>query len=79
MNEVDCHGDEAIFHDGACVGHVSSGGYAHYVKKSVALGYVPTALATPDQTFEVEILGILTPARLQAEALYDPKGERLRG
>ena len=77
--EVDCNADEAIFHDGACVGHVTSGGYAHYVKKSVALGYVPTALASPDQKFEVEILGTLTPARLQAEALYDPKGERLRG
>ncbi len=38
----------------------------------------PTVTATPDRTFEVEILGTLYPARLQAEALYDPKGDRLR-
>ena len=39
---------------------------------------MPTALATPDQAFEVEILGTGYPARLQAETLYDPKGQRMR-
>ena len=77
--DIDCHADEAIFHDGGCVGFVTSGGYAHFVGKSVAMGYVPAALAVPDQSFEVEILGDLYPARLQAEPLHDPLGERMRG
>ena len=37
--------DEAILHEGNAIGYVSSGGYGHYVKKSIALGYVPTSLA----------------------------------
>ena len=40
--DVDCLGDEPIFHGGNCVGYVSSGGYAHHARKSMALGYVPT-------------------------------------
>ena len=35
-----------IFHGGKCVGYVSSGGYSHHVKKSMAMGYVPMACAT---------------------------------
>ena len=45
---ADVIGDEPIWHDGAVVGWVTSGGYGHHVKESIALGYVPAALATPD-------------------------------
>src|SRR4029077_6182950 len=48
---VDVNRDEPIFHEGACVGYVTSGGFAHYVKKSVALGYVPAGRAKPDPAF----------------------------
>ncbi len=75
---VDVNRDEPIFHDGECVGYVTSGGFAHYVKRSVALGYVPTALARPGAVFEVEILGEMRPARLQAQPLYDANGGRMR-
>ena len=34
--------DEAILKDGKAVGYVSSGGYAHRVQKSMAMGYVET-------------------------------------
>ena len=44
---ADVIGDEPIWHDGAVVGWVTSGGYGHHVKQSIALGYVPTELATP--------------------------------
>jgi len=40
-------GDEPIWHDGDVVGWVTSGGYGHSAGVSLALGYVPTALATP--------------------------------
>jgi dimethylglycine dehydrogenase len=76
--DVDVNRDEPIFHDGACIGYVTSGGFAHYLKQSVALGYVPAALAKPGEVFEVEILGERRPARLQAEPLYDPSGSRMK-
>lgn len=74
---VDCHHDEAVFHEGACVGHVSSGGYAHHSDTSVAMAYVPAKLTTATD-FEVEILGEMRSARLQREPLYDPAGTRMR-
>ena len=45
---ADVIGDEPVWHDGAVVGWITSGGYGHHVKQSIALGYVPTELATPD-------------------------------
>ncbi len=82
VDDADAIHDEPIFHGGACVGFVTSGGYAHHTGNSVALGYIPTHLAdgsADNDGFEVEILGQMRPARLQLEALYDPAGERMRG
>ncbi len=78
-NPADVIGDEPIWHDGNVVGWVTSGGYAHYSKASVALGYVLTELATTDAgEFEIEIIGRRRPARLQLEPLLDPSGSRMR-
>ena len=38
---ADVIGDEPIWHDGSVVGWVTSGAYAHYSQRSLALGYVP--------------------------------------
>ena len=46
-------------HNGAFVGYVTSGGYAHYSQKSMAMAYVPTELVQGEQQFEIEILGEL--------------------
>ena len=77
-DEVDVTHDEPLFHDGACIGYVTSGGYAHTTGHSVALGYVPSELASEGTSFEVEILGERRPARIQPKPLYDPDGERMR-
>ena len=77
-DDIDVTHDEAIFHNGECVGYVTSGGFAHHVQKSVALGYVPTALAKDGEAFEIELLGEMKPAKIVAEPLYDPTGERMR-
>jgi dimethylglycine dehydrogenase len=61
------------------VGMVTSGGYAHYVGNSVALGFVPVNMIVPDAAFEIEILGEMRPATMITEPLFDPKGERMRG
>src|SRR5690606_25230688 len=39
--DADVIGDEAIWHGGAVVGWITSGGYAHNAGKSIAMGYVP--------------------------------------
>ena len=44
---ADVIGDEPIWHDGEVVGWVTSGAYAHHSRRSLALGYVPAALAVP--------------------------------
>ena len=74
---VDCMGDEPIWHGGAVVGWITSGGYAHWVQRSLAQGYVPAALAEA-QDLEVEILGERRPARVAPRPLFDPDGRRMR-
>ncbi len=72
-------GYESIMKDGAAVGYVTSGAYGHCVGKSLAAGYVPTALAREGARFEIDILGEMRAATVRLEPLYDPHGLRLRG
>ena len=76
--DIDCVADEPIFHGGNCVGYVTSGGYAHWVKKSMALGYVSADCAEDGTKLEIEILGEFYPAVVQARPLYDPDGKKMR-
>jgi dimethylglycine dehydrogenase len=78
--DADVLGDEPIWHDGKVVGWVTSGGYAHYVGKSLAQGYVPRALAADagDGAFEIEIIGDRREATIIPEPLFDPQGKRMR-
>lgn len=71
--------DEAILKDGKAVGYISSGGYAHHVGKSMAMGYVPAALAAEGTKVEVEIDGRMYSAVIIGKPLYDPEGMRMRG
>jgi dimethylglycine dehydrogenase len=77
-DDIDVSNDEAVMKDGEAIGYVSSGGYAHHVGKSVALGYVPTALAKAGTQVEVEIMGRLYPAEILGKPLYDANGGRMR-
>jgi len=74
----DVLGDEPVWHDGEVVGWITSGGYAHYSGVSLALGYVPTSLATAGSGFEIEIIGRRRPATLRHEPVLDPQGLRMR-
>jgi dimethylglycine dehydrogenase len=77
-DDIDVSNDEAILHDGKAVGYVSSGGYAHHVGESMALGYVPVALSGAGTEVNVEINGEMFTAEVQAQALYDANGGRMR-
>ena len=61
------------------IGFVTSGGYAHYSQQSVAMGFVPTDMATAGRTFAIEILGDRRPATIITTPLVDPDGARMRG
>jgi dimethylglycine dehydrogenase len=77
-SERDVVGDEAVMDGATCVGHVTSGGYAHSCGVSVALAYARTGLAAGGTALAVEINGEMRPARVAAEPLYDPSGARMR-
>ncbi|MEP3297827.1 MAG: FAD-dependent oxidoreductase [Pseudoruegeria sp.] len=67
--------------DWQVVGWVTSGGYGHSVKASLAQGYVPSELAEREEAglFEIEILGKRRAARINVEPLFDPQGFKMRG
>ncbi|HAR51128.1 MAG TPA: glycine cleavage system protein T, partial [Roseovarius nubinhibens] len=77
--EIDVTLDEAVLKDGAAVGYITSGGYAHHVGRSMAMAYVATEHAAPGTTLEVEILGEMHRAEVQGAPLYDPDGAKMRG
>ena len=77
-DEIDANRDEPIFVDGVCVGFITSGGFAHAVGRSVALGYVPAVHAGAGTRLAVELLGTMTPATILGQPLYDPAGARMR-
>ena len=76
--DIDVCNDEAILKNGECIGYVTSGGYAHYVKQSVALGYLPLDLAIAGTAVEIEINGEQYAATVLGKPLYDPDGKRIR-
>jgi dimethylglycine dehydrogenase len=76
--DADAISDEPIFHDGKVVGWVTSGGYGHSVKKSIALGYVDKAVAEATTGFEVELIGTRRAATRLIESPFDPKGLKMR-
>lgn len=72
-------GYESIMKDGSAVGYVTSGAYGHCIEKSLAAGYVPTALAREGVELQIDILGEMRSAIVRLEPMYDPLGLRLRG
>jgi len=81
---ADVIGDEPIWYGGPdgwrVVGWVTSGGYAHYSRKSLALGYIEAGVADDPSggAFEIEIIGQRRPAILLHEPVLDPLGTRMR-
>ena len=76
--DADASGDEPIWHEGRVVGWVTSGAYGHRIQRSLALGYVPAAVAGATDGFEIEILGERRRARRETAAVFDPDGRRMR-
>ncbi len=78
-DDADVIGDEPISLNGTVIGWVTSGGYAHHSKRSIAQGYVPKDTADTDGGWTIEILGHHHKAHPQRVALFDANAERMRG
>ena len=76
--DADVDAYEPIWHDGEVVGFVTSGGYSHFARKSIAYGFLPVNLANEGRSVDIEILGEMIPAKLYKEPLFDPENEYLR-
>jgi dimethylglycine dehydrogenase len=76
--DVDCAGNEPVYHQGKLVGITTSGAYGHAVEQSLAFAYVPPALANAGTAFDVTLLGETCRATIVADPVYDPENLRLR-
>jgi sarcosine dehydrogenase len=70
-------GGETISHRGEVVGVVSSGGYGHTVKKTIALGYLPVEEADHKDGYAIEVYREAIPATRLAKAPYDPERKQI--
>jgi len=76
--DADSSGYEPVWKDGARVGYVTSGGYGHHVKKSLALALVNPACATEGTELSIHVVGVERAARVIAPSPYDPAGTAMR-
>ncbi|SEW45868.1 4-methylaminobutanoate oxidase (formaldehyde-forming) [Cognatiyoonia koreensis] len=74
--------NEPILRDGAYVGHLTSGGYAHHLGTAIGMGYVPCPAETVADllasSFEIDVMGTRVKAEAQLKPFYDPTGERAK-
>ena len=78
-DNADAIGDEPVYQGDEIVGRVTSGGYGHTVKKSLAMAYIKTELTKPGIKLEIAILDERYMAEVVRIPYYDPENERLRG
>ena len=76
--DIDVTNNEAVIKDGKSIGYITSGGFAHYVKKSIAYSYLDEEILKTNSKFKVEINGNFYECSIIKEPLYDPRGTRMR-
>jgi len=76
--DIDVTNNEAVVKDGKSIGYITSGGFAHYVKKSIAYSYLDEKILKTNEKFQVEINGNFYNSTIIKEPLYDPRGTKMR-
>jgi glycine cleavage system aminomethyltransferase T/glycine/D-amino acid oxidase-like deaminating enzyme len=71
-------GNEPVRVGGEVCGRVTTGGYGYTIERSIAYAYMAPEHAEPGTEVAVEIFGRWVDGRVEAEPLFDPKGERIR-
>tara|TARA_B100000131_G_scaffold295593_1_gene312737 strand:- start:625 stop:1815 length:1191 start_codon:yes stop_codon:yes gene_type:complete len=77
-NEIDVTYNEAVMKGDKSIGYVTSGGFAHFVNKSVAFSYLDTTELNSGKGIQVEINGDMFNCSIIKEPLYDPLGTKMR-
>ena len=77
--DVEVIGYESVMRGDEAVGQVTSGGYAHWADKSMAMAYVRSDLARDGEKLSVLIFGTARPAVVSTTPLFDANGGRQRG
>lgn len=76
--DADASGYEPICLGERMVGFVTSGGYGHCSKLSLAMGYVDSDVADDASGLTVPVLGEPRACRILTQAAIDPSGSRMR-
>jgi len=77
-NDIDVTNNEAVMKNDKSIGYVTSGGFAHYVNKSIAFSYLNKDEIKSDKGIQIEINGDLFNCSIIKEPLYDPSGQKMR-
>lgn len=77
--DADANGFEPVWSTGRRVGFVTSGGYGHSVRKSLAFAYIERSVLEAGDPLSVHVVGEERAARVLPAPPYDPRGLRLRG
>jgi dimethylglycine dehydrogenase len=77
-SDADASGYKPVWREGKRVGYVTSGGYGHTVKKSLALALIDREAAAVGTELLVHVVGKERKARVIAPSPYDPEGKSMR-
>ena len=76
--DADASGYEPVWNNDSLVGFVTSGGYGHTLKKSLAMALVNNDLANENQRLKVHVVGVEKDAKVIQASPYDPEGSVMR-
>ena len=76
--DADATGYEPVWRAGAIVGFITSGGYGHNVRQSLAMALIAPEAAGIGSELSVHIVGVERKARVIAPSPYDPLGKAMR-
>lgn len=77
-NDADPWGREALLHNGAVIGRLTSGGYSVTFGKSIGIGYVDPALAAVGTRLKVRMFNETWDAEVVEDSPYDPSNAAIR-
>tara|TARA_Y100000739_G_scaffold228077_1_gene238983 strand:- start:923 stop:1999 length:1077 start_codon:yes stop_codon:yes gene_type:complete len=76
--DADASGYEPLWYNGKKIGFITSGGYGHYVEKSLAMALVDTPFSKPGTELVSHIVGKKRTATVIDNTPYDPDGSKMR-
>jgi dimethylglycine dehydrogenase len=76
--DADAAGYEPVWCGGEIVGFVTSGGYGHTVRKSLAMALVAPDVAKIGRALAVHVVGVERGAKVIPNSPHDPQGARMR-